>query len=145
MRELARALIVLAVAVVFPACGGDEPPPGDGRLVVVKSLAGGPVFAEGSVTELRVTAQDGRIVVDELRPTDTLDVPVFSRALAPGRYAVRSVERPCSGNCAALDPPALGTRCDRAVTVATGRTTRLTIVLAPAADGARNRCSVVNP
>src|SRR5215218_7656691 len=93
--------LALVVAFVIAGCGDDERPvePGgqSGRLVVEKSLADGPVFIEGSLTQLRVVGEDGAHIVDGLRPVATLDLPLFDRPVPEGTYELTAVERPCDG------------------------------------------------
>src|SRR5687767_12310055 len=101
IRAATRMTLLLAAAAVA-ACGDATPRPqsagGAGNLVVQKSLASGPIFIEGSVTHLRIVQEDGSEIVDELRPVDTLDVPILDRALPAGSYRLAAVERPCAAN-----------------------------------------------
>lgn len=112
-----------------------------GRLVVQKSLAGSIVFAEGSVTQLRVVSDKGDDIVTGLRPIETLDIPLLDRSIPKGSYTVTAVERPCQGNCDVLGPPVQSTRCQLEVDVNPDRATRVAIVLTPASGGARSECS----
>lgn len=138
------AVVPLAVLVVA-ACGKSEPAsdsePRSGRLVVQKSLAGLPVFIEGSVTHLRSVGEDGVEIVDGLRPLDTLDIPLLDRAVPAGTYELTAVERPCEGHCGMLDPPFESTRCDLEVVVRADRTTRVAIVLDGASGTPVSDCS----
>jgi hypothetical protein len=144
LARIAAPLLALAIG----ACGGgDEERPAEparepGRLVVEKSLAGGVLFIEGSVTQLRIAGEDGREVLDELRPVETHDTPLFDRRLPEGTYRLAAVERPCEGNCTLLDPPVEDTRCQLVVSVGAGRTTRVALVLRIAGDRPRSDCSV---
>jgi hypothetical protein len=141
-------LLPVLAALTMAACGAAEPPSdGDqhGRLVVHKSLAGGPIFIEGSVTHVRLVRRDGKVVVDGLRPVDTPDVPLLDRAVAPGTYDLIAVERPCEGNCGMLDPPVATTRCSVEVIVSAARTTRVDVVLGRGRDSALSDCSAEVP
>jgi len=105
---------------------------------VQKSLASGPMFIEGSVTHLRIVQRDGSKIVDELRPVDTLDVPILDRELPAGSYRLAAVERPCAANCQNLDPPAEDTRCEIEFDVHPSQTTFVAVVLR---TGAPTKCS----
>jgi hypothetical protein len=142
---LRHALLLTGLLLLLTGCAQDRTgtrapvDPATGRLVVHKALAGPPVFIEGSLTRLRITAQDGRRV-DAGSPGTSLDAPLFARALPAGAYTVRAVERPCDGNCGYLDPPVTSTRCTVAVHVEPGRATHVDIVLAIEGDRAVTRC-----
>jgi hypothetical protein len=126
------------------ACGPEErPSAGDrqGRLVVHKALAAGPIFIEGSVTHVRLVHRDGKVVLDGLRPAGSVDVPLVDRAVPPGTYRLTAVERPCDGNCGTLDPPVATTRCRVKVIVSAARTTRVKIVLRRGQASALSDCS----
>jgi hypothetical protein len=141
-----RALLLPGLLLVVAGCAeeraGTPAPAADGatgRLVVHKALAGSPVFIEGSLTRLRITAPDGRRI--DAGPTGTsLGAPLFERALPAGAYTVRAVERPCDGNCGYLDPPVPSTRCSVDVRVRPGRATHVDIVLAVERERAVTRC-----
>ncbi len=90
---------------------------------------------------MRIVASDGDRVVDELRPVETLDDPVFEWSVPAGRYRVTAVERPCEAMCPNLDPPADATRCELAVDVRPGRTARIAIALRATPAGPRSDCS----
>jgi hypothetical protein len=141
---LARRLAPALAALTLAGCGQGERPSGgerQGRLVVHKSLAGGPIFVEGSVTHLRLVHGDGTVLVDRLAPARALDVALLDRAVAPGAYHLTAVERPCEGNCDVLDPPVATTRCGVEVTVSAERTTRVDIVLRRRWASAVSECS----
>jgi hypothetical protein len=136
--------LVACAALTIAACGADEAPSSSGqtgRLVVLKSLATGPIFTEGSLTHLRLVRRDGKVVVDGLRRADTLDVPLLDRVVPPGAYDLTAVERPCDGNCGTLDPPVDTTRCHVEVIISAERTTRVSIVLRRGRANALSDCS----
>ena len=149
MRVRALELQVLIGISLMPsaglACGGRESPrepvDGSGPLLIEKALADGPIFAEGSVTHLRIAGDDGRAVVDALHPIETLDVPLADLGLPEGAYTVTAVERPCQGNCDYLDPPARSTRCELRVHILADRTIRIAIVLGAGPAGPESHCS----
>lgn len=145
MARFAVRLVAPVIALMLMSCGEEQQNPEPGRLVVQKSLAGGPVFIEGSITHLRVVDEDGTAIVDGLRPVRTLDVPIFERALPRGSYEVTAVERPCAGTCDTLDPPVRSTRCEIEANVSANRTTRVAIVLSAASGDADSECSVTSP
>jgi hypothetical protein len=144
LRFTGRLLPAL-VAVAVVACGDAEqaPEPGapSGRLVVEKSLAGLPIFIEGSTTQLRIIGEDGADVLNGPFPVDTLDMPLVDRPVPAGTYELTAVERPCAGNCSMLDPPADTTRCALEVVVEANRTTRVAIVLSDTPAGGDSDCS----
>ena len=144
-RFAARLLVILLVALLLVGCGEGQPlgesVRQSGRLVVKKSLAEGPIFTEGSVTQLRIVSGDREQIADGLRPIDTLDIPLFDRAVPAGTYQVAAVELPCEGNCDMLDPPVEATRCELEVDVRANRTTRVAIVLSGASGDADKGCS----
>ncbi len=124
-RKPARALVLL-LAALAAGCGEGEPA-GSGRLVVDKSLSGGPSYMEGSLTELTVRDEDGRPVA-RARQAQSGGGPLLDRTLPAGTYRLISHERPCQGNCGLLDPPAA--RCEAEVEVRRDRTTRAYVLLA---------------
>jgi hypothetical protein len=142
-----RSLAAFVAAVAIAGCGAAEPPTQPdarpGRLVVYKSLTDGPIFIEGSVTHLRIAGEDGAQVLDGLRPIPTLDVALFDGPVAAGTYELRTVERPCSGNCEHLDPPADDTRCKLEVSVSADRTTRVRVVLRATPEGVSTDCAAL--
>lgn len=139
IAPLAARLVPLVVALVLTACGEAEH--GSGRLTVHKSLPEGPISVEGTVTHLRIIGPDGDEVADGLQPVETLDVPIFSRVVPTGTYRVRTVERPCAGNCEQLDPPLEGSRCELKVEVRSNTTTTVTTALRRAGDQTRSDCT----
>jgi hypothetical protein len=90
----------------------------------------------------RIAGEDGREILDELRPVDTHDTPLLDRRLPEGSYRLAAVERPCEGNCTMLDPPSEDTRCRLDVSVEAGQTTRVALVLRIAGGRPRSDCSV---
>jgi len=144
---LLRVLVAPALVLTIAGCGEGEPRSAAeaGRLVVHKSLSGGPLFIEGSVTRLKVVGEDGSVVVDGLREAGTLDTPIFDRELPAGTYEVSAVERPCQGSCGLLDPPAEGTRCTVTVDVRGDRTADVEIILSGLAGGVASECSNRTP
>src|SRR5688572_27326623 len=129
-KRWVRRVVAALVALTVSACGAYERPSGGdrvGRLVVQKSLAGGPIFIEGSITHLRIVRQDGEVIIDDLRPVDTLDTPICDSSMPPGSYDLSAVERPCEGNCGMLDPPVRATRCNLEVLIKPDETTRVQV------------------
>ncbi len=142
-RAAARFLPLLLASTVA-ACGEDQRQAGSGepgRLVVEKSVPGGAVFHEGSLTVLRIVEGDGGRVVDHLQSVARVDVAVLDRRLAAGTYRLTAVERPCEAMCPRLDPPFDATRCEIAVDVRAGRTTRVAITLRSTPVGPRSDCA----
>ncbi len=117
------AVLIGALVLGGAACGGSETG-GDkptGLLVVKQVQTGGPYYIEGSKSYVR--AEPGGHDV-ELSSSRT---PTASLKLAPGDYTLQSWQRPCDGNCGALDPPT--DRCAGPVTVTSGSETHVTINL----------------
>ena len=101
---------------------------GSSRLVLYQTWVGGQLYVEGSRSYLAVSAESGG--------SDTLGYfvmhegdPVFSKVLAPGRYTLKSWQRPCDGNCGTLDDPT--DRCQRTITLLAEQPARYVIQLAP--------------
>jgi D-alanyl-D-alanine dipeptidase len=114
VRILALCAVALMAALAAPAAFGQAP---RGELDFRRILSA--PYIEGSVSFLRVRNPRGVLVVDE-RSGPRLRWRV-RRRLPAGRYRVTALERPCSGNCALLDPPA--ERCSRRIRIiAHGRT-----------------------
>ena len=116
MRILALCVAASIAALAAPAASAQSP---SGVLDFrrVLDLSRGP-YIEGSVAFLRVRDAAGRVVLDESSRRVRWRV---RRRLPAGRYRLTSFERPCSGNCSVLDPPA--DRCSRRITIIThGRT-----------------------
>lgn len=61
----------------------------------------GELFVEGGIAEVTATAVDGRVYTTQGRPDGRLTL----ERLPAGRYTIRAVIRPCSGNCGTLDEP----------------------------------------
>ncbi len=116
MRVLALCVAASIAAMAAPVASAQSP---SGVLDFrrVLDLSRGP-YIEGSVAFLRVRDAAGRVVLDENSGRVRWRV---RRRLPAGRYRLTSFERPCSGNCSVLDPPA--ERCSRRITIiAHGRT-----------------------
>ena len=138
MRDRRIRWALLGVAAVVCAAGlylhfqgntsGRPLSGGSSRLVLYQAWVGGQLYVEGSRSYLTVSAKSGG--------TETLGYfvmhegdPVFSKVLAPGRYTVKSWQRPCDGNCGYLDDPT--DRCQRTITVLAEQPARYVIQLAP--------------
>ncbi|MCD6726413.1 MAG: hypothetical protein LT070_04155 [Solirubrobacteraceae bacterium] len=140
MRGRPQALVALSlVAAQLTGCGAERPRGTDGRptsagerparLTVRQTLTTEVRYVEGSMSRLRVEEiRSGAVISDELRPFRG-DEPLFDRRLEPGEYRLTSHQRPCSGNCANLDPPTDG--CETTVRLEPGRNLAATIALAP--------------
>ena len=116
MRILALCVAASIAALAAPVASAQSP---SGVLDFrrVLDLSRGP-YIEGSVAFLRVRDAARRVVLDESSGRVRWRV---RRRLPAGRYRLTSFERPCSGNCSVLDPPA--ERCSRRITIiAHGRT-----------------------
>ena len=135
MRRTRVALIAVAAAAAVPVSPAEAAGP-RGTLNVDQRFdySGGP-YIEGSISHLRVR-RDGRVVAKRSRAGGVS----LSRRLRPGLYRVGSFQRPCSGNCSMLDPPA--ERCSRHVHVFAGETSTVRVLTRP---GRGCRVSVREP
>jgi hypothetical protein len=98
-----------------------------GHLVIREVLVGHSRFVEGSVGFVRIERPSGRKVLTRRLP---LDDPRITVPLRPGRYRLKSWQRPCDANCGTLDPPT--DRCSRMLTIRPGERLRAIIRLNPA-------------
>jgi hypothetical protein len=98
-----------------------------GHLVIREVLVGHSLFVEGSVGFVRIERPSGRKVLTRRLP---LDDPRITVPLRPGRYRLKSWQRPCDANCGTLDPPT--DRCSRMLTIRPGERLRAIIRLNPA-------------
>jgi hypothetical protein len=98
-----------------------------GHLVIREVLVGHSRFVEGSVGFVRIERPSGRKVLTRRLP---LDDPRITVPLRPGRYRLKSWQRPCDANCGTLDPPT--DRCSRMLTIRSGERLRAIIRLNPA-------------
>ena len=135
MAVMVRLLLAAGFAVLA-GCGSEasEPPreASGGRVVVWETLPPQPVYIEGSLGYLRVEAVGTGAVLVDGRVTDPNEArgtaPLFEETVEPGEYRLESHQRPCSGNCSMLDPPA--DRCAATLDVEPGATVTATIQLA---------------
>jgi zinc D-Ala-D-Ala dipeptidase len=116
--------IAVAVALLaLPASAQAAP----GTLDLRQSLdSSRGVFVEGAVSYVRVRTTRGRMVISR-----RVQKPRFrmKRRLLPGRYRVISYQRPCHGNCGALDPPT--GRCARPVHIFSRGLTEVAVRVRP--------------
>lgn len=92
-----RRAAAFAAVVALAGCGGQTPVAVRAVLEVEQRFERGAVYVEGALSYVAV---DG--------PTSEERRLEHGRAeieLAPGRYELRSWQRPCDGNCDSLDPP----------------------------------------
>jgi hypothetical protein len=116
-----------AQASVRPAARPAGPARPAGHLVIREVLVGHSLFVEGSVGFVRIERPSGRKVLTRRLP---LDDPRITVPLRPGRYRLKSWQRPCDANCGTLDPPT--DRCSRMLTIRPGERLRAIIRLNPA-------------
>ena len=116
-----------AQASVRPAAHPAGPTRPAGHLVIREVLVGHSLFVEGSVGFVRIERPSGRKVLTRRLP---LDDPRITVPLRPGRYRLKSWQRPCDANCGTLDPPT--DRCSRMLTIRPGERLRAIIRLNPA-------------
>jgi len=107
---------------------GKPLPSGSSRLVLYQTWVGHQSYTEGSRSYLTVAADTGgsdTIGYIVMNPAD----PVFSKAVAPGRYTIKSWQRPCDANCGNLG--SVSDRCEGTFTVPANQSTPLVVLLAP--------------
>ena len=87
---------LLALVLVLTACAAPGSPSERYDLVVEQVLVpGGPMFIEGTFSEVRV---DGEVPVAPGEPDSTVTL----RGLSAGTHLVEPALRPCDGNCGSL-------------------------------------------
>lgn len=75
--------------------------PRAGELLVHQTLIGTILYTEGSQGYVAITRPDGTELLRRELGANTTVI-----TLNPGRYGLRSWQRPCDANCSHLDPPA---------------------------------------
>lgn len=131
MRIFLSAVMLLTAA----ACAGTTSPaanptpeqPATLTITLGEPDPGGPMYIEGAVRFVRLTA-DG---VDITRRVE-FDGPTSIPVPAGGTYRLESWARPCDGNCDTLDGPT--DRCDETLVVDGGSTVRIEIDPTPGRD-----------
>jgi D-alanyl-D-alanine dipeptidase len=118
-----HGIAVVAAFLALPAAADTAPGTLDLRQSIDHSRG---LYAEGSVSYVRVRSAAGRMVVAR-----RVRKPRFRmrRQLTPGRYRVISYQRPCDGNCTLLDPPT--DRCARRIRVFSGGLTEVAVRVRP--------------
>ena len=102
--------------------------------MIRETRAAQPLYVEGSIGYLRVTALDTGVVlrkgrVENAAPGTTRRL--FKRFVKPGRYRILTYQRPCDGNCGYLDGPT--ERCTATVEVRDNQPRRVTLDITPGA------------
>ena len=121
MIRVAAALVVAALA----GCGG-QAEGGDSASVQIDQhfdLDRGTTYVEGSLSYFRL---EGPTTIEQQLTDDGAELE-----LDPGRYVLRSWQRPCDGNCDFLDAPT--DRCSAAFEASAGARLRAEIVVRPSA------------
>jgi hypothetical protein len=117
-----------AAAVHHHFNAGKRLPSGTSRLVLHQMWVGHQFYTEGSRSYLTVSAPNGESETFGYVVMHTGD-PVFSKLVPPGRYTIKSWQRPCDGNCDHLGE--VTDRCQRTVTLPPNRSSLFVIQLAP--------------
>ena len=124
----------LCAAAVYQHFNAGKPlPSGTSRLVLYQVWVGHELYIEGPRSYLTVSASAGGSESFGYVVMHTGD-PVFSKLVAPGRYTVKSWQRPCDGSCDNLSGAT--DRCQRTVTLPANQSSLFVIQLAPG-DGCR--------
>jgi hypothetical protein len=103
-------------------------PSGSSRIVLYQVWVGHERYTEGSRSYLTVSASAGGSDTFGYVVMHTAD-PVFSKLIAPGRYTVKSWQRPCDSNCDNLSGRT--DRCQRTVILHPNQSSLFVIQLAP--------------
>jgi len=126
-----RACLLVLTSVFASGCGGtssvEATDPAASDLVVERTFVEGVAYAEGAISYVRVETADSETIAEETLP-DANPAEVTLR-LDPGRYRLRSWQRPCDGNCEQLDPPT--DECDKAFTMRPNQRLRATVNIRP--------------
>jgi hypothetical protein len=134
-----RMLLVAVVALATAGCGGSEAPSSDtaGQLLVEQTFIGDAHYVEGTKSYVSAEPENGGDTQEaELAYSD--QASTGSLRLDPGRYTLKSWQRPCDGNCGYLDPPT--DECSAPVEIAAGADTRVKIEVEPGKG-----CEIVVP
>lgn len=134
-------LLGLAAALLVSGCGsepttGGEPAAREDvelRLRQIYDMSEG-AYVEGSNSFVRVEGADGdefaETRLDEGTRLEKLKVlSTATLRLAPGSYRLVSFQRPCAGDCGALDPPT--DECSADLRLDAGRPVEATITVLP--------------
>lgn len=121
-----RALVI-ALVLADASATAAHAPLRPAAVRVTQIFVGPGRYIEGSFSYLRV----GRIGGGYALQRRLVGYPRASvrLSLAPGRYRLRSWQRPCDGNCSVLDPPI--DRCSGDFRVTAGRAMTATIRVTP--------------
>jgi hypothetical protein len=130
LRWLLVAVAVgLSAAAVYQHFSTGKPlPSGTSRLVLYQVWVGRELYTEGSRSYLAISASAGGSDTFGYVVMHTAD-PVFSKLVAPGRYTIKSWQRPCDGNCDNLS--GVTDRCQRTVSLPPNQSSLFVIQLAP--------------
>jgi len=115
-----RVLLVAAIALAVAGCGGSEAPSSGeaaGQLLVEQTFVGNAHYIEGAKSYVSAEPESGGDP-QEVELTYSDQASTGSLHLDPGRYTLKSWQRPCDGNCGYLDPPT--DECSAPVEVASG-------------------------
>jgi hypothetical protein len=119
----------LSAAAVYQHFSAGKPlPSGRSRLVLYQVWVGRELYTEGSRSYLAISASAGGSDTFGYVVMHTAD-PVFSKLVAPGRYTIKSWQRPCDGNCDNLS--GVTDRCQRTVSLPPNQSSLFVIQLAP--------------
>ena len=125
-----RLALCTALLLAFAGCGGSKATSSDapGQLLVEQTFVGKALYIEGAKSYVSAEPENGSDTKEaELSYADRASTG--SLRLDPGRYTLKSWQRPCDGNCGYLDPPT--DECSAPVEVTSGADTRVKIEVEP--------------
>ncbi len=129
-----KTILALLVALLVSGCATDAKDASSqsskSHLVVKRVQPGGPISVEGSVSFVRIEAEDGSVVAEEGfdAPDHGTDRGTYGYPsqlefqLEPGTYTLVSYQRACDPSCDNLDPAGDHFTCQQSIEVEEGAT-----------------------
>jgi hypothetical protein len=128
VRVLRFALLLFALAACAPTTPTvDAPLETSATLRVFQEQRGDNMYIEGQISYLSIDGTEHQFQPATLETSLLIEMDV-----RVGEVEVESWQRPCSGNCDSLDPPA--NQCSATVEAESGETLRLLVSFTPGPD-----------